>query len=85
MTFSTDPVDRLATTLLRLRDRLGSALYRRAVVAARLAVARAVLTEAERRAGCGAAIPPLSSATQPRISSRADRRGTRRAPHKNQE
>jgi hypothetical protein len=85
MTSSTDPVDRLATTLLLLRDRLGSALYRRALVAARVAVARAVLAEAERRAGCGQSIPPFPGAAQSRIPSPAERPGARRAPYKNQE
>ena len=85
MTLTTDPVDRLATTLLRLRDRLGTALYRRALAAARVAVAREILAEAERRAGCGRTIPPFPDGAQSRIPSRADQRGTRGAPYKNQE
>ena len=50
MTSSIDPLDDLLATLVRLRARCGVPLYRRAVAAARVAVGRVVLAEAERRA-----------------------------------
>ena len=46
-----DSLDDLLATLVRLRERCGPDLYRRALAAARVAVARVVLAEAERRAG----------------------------------
>ena len=49
----TDPLDDLLTTLVRLRERCGADLYRRALAAARLAVGRVVVAEAERLAGIG--------------------------------
>jgi hypothetical protein len=48
-----DSIDGLLATLLRLRERCGAVLYRRAVAAARVAVGRVVLDEAERLAGAG--------------------------------
>jgi hypothetical protein len=44
--------DHLAV-LVRLRRRAGAAVFKRALDAARVAVARVVLAEAERRAGVG--------------------------------
>jgi hypothetical protein len=46
-----DRLDDLLVVLIRLRERCGVPLYRRAVAAARAAVGRVVLAEAERRAG----------------------------------
>ncbi len=46
-----DSLDDLLATLIRLRERCGSDLYRRALTAARVAVGRVVLAEAERLAG----------------------------------
>jgi hypothetical protein len=52
-----DSFDDLVAALFRLRERCGAALYRRAVAAARVAVGRVVLAEAERRAGVGRSPP----------------------------
>ena len=57
MTSSIDPLDDLLATLIRLRARCGVPLYRRALTAARVAVGRVVLAEAERRSGVGARRP----------------------------
>jgi hypothetical protein len=46
-----DRLDDLLVVLLRLRERCGVPLYRRAVAAARAAIGQVVLAEAERRAG----------------------------------
>ena len=46
-----DRLDDLLVVLVRLRERCGPDLYRRALAAARVAVGRVVLAEAERRAG----------------------------------
>ncbi len=46
-----DSFESLVAMLLRLSERCGRDLYRRAVTAARVAVARVVLDEAERLAG----------------------------------
>ena len=54
-----DPVA-LVALLVRLRERCGPDVYRRALTAARAAVARTVLAEAERAAGVGA--PPPAGA-----------------------
>ncbi len=48
-----DSLDDLLATLLRLRERCGPDLYRRALAAARVAVGRVVVAEAERLAGVG--------------------------------
>jgi hypothetical protein len=48
-----DPLDNHLATLVRLRERAGADVYRRAVEAARVAVGRVVLAEAERLAGVG--------------------------------
>jgi len=46
-----DRLDDLLVVLVRLRERCGPDLYRRALATARTAVGRVVLAEAERRAG----------------------------------
>jgi len=46
-----DSLDDLLVVLIRLRERCGPDLYRRALVAARLAIGRVILAEAERLAG----------------------------------
>ena len=46
-----DPIDTLVERLLRLRVVLGTAAYENAVLCAMVAVGRAAMSEAERRAG----------------------------------
>ena len=52
-----DGLDAHLEVLVLLRRRAGSALYERALLAAKIAVARVLLAEAERLAGVGAARP----------------------------
>ena len=53
MRLDSSPLDDHLARLLQLRERCGDDLYRRALTAARVAVARTVLEEAERLAGVG--------------------------------
>lgn len=48
-----DPLDAHLAILVRLRERAGPDVYLRAVDAARVAVGRVILAEAERLAGVG--------------------------------
>lgn len=50
MTNDFDPLDDIIERLVRLRERCGPQLYGRAAYAARAAIGRVVLDEAERRA-----------------------------------
>jgi hypothetical protein len=46
-------MDALLETLVRLRNRAGVAVFERALAAARVAIAKVVMAEAERLAGLG--------------------------------
>jgi len=52
-----DDLDQHLEVLVRLRRRAGTGVYDRALLAAKVAVARVILAEAERRAGRARAPP----------------------------
>jgi hypothetical protein len=77
-----DRLDDLLATLIRLRERCGVPLYRRAVAAARVAVGRVVLAEAERLAGIDR---PRPEATVVRFPLNLASRGMRKTRPENED
>jgi hypothetical protein len=77
-----DSLDDLLVVLLRLRERCGPDLYRRALAAARVAVGRVVVAEAERLAGIGR---PRREATVVRFPLDSASRGMRETRPENED